>query len=86
LIDYENVQPKLLDELAADHFKVIVFVGASQTKISFEAGGFRAAWKKPDSRRSGRVPSGRKGLPRNDAGLAVGVRARREGWSARAAG
>ena len=37
LIDYENVQPKMLDGLAADHFRVIVFVGANQTKISFEA-------------------------------------------------
>lgn len=36
LIDYENVQPDALDRLADEHFKVLVFVGASQTKLSFE--------------------------------------------------
>jgi hypothetical protein len=36
LIDYENVQPPALKVLNQDHFKVIVFVGASQTKIAFE--------------------------------------------------
>ena len=36
LIDYENVQPDSLIGLDADHFKVLVFVGASQTKISFD--------------------------------------------------
>jgi PIN domain len=35
LIDHENVQPELLPALAQEHFKVIVFVGASQTKVSF---------------------------------------------------
>lgn len=35
LIDYENVQPELLSGLQHEHFKVIVFVGASQTKVSF---------------------------------------------------
>lgn len=35
LIDYENVQPELLSGLAHEHFKVIVFVGASQTKVNF---------------------------------------------------
>lgn len=33
LIDFENVQPKSLDHLAHEHFKLIVFVGASQTKF-----------------------------------------------------
>jgi hypothetical protein len=37
LIDYENVQPDALSILDAEHFKVIVFVGASQTKLTFEA-------------------------------------------------
>jgi PIN domain len=37
LIDYENVQPEALTVLEAEHFKVIVFVGASQTKVTFEA-------------------------------------------------
>lgn len=36
LIDYENVQPAALSVLEKEHFKVIVFVGASQTKVSFE--------------------------------------------------
>lgn len=37
LIDYENVQPEALSVLDAEHFKVLVFVGASQTKVTFEA-------------------------------------------------
>jgi hypothetical protein len=36
LIDYENVQPASLEALDAEHFKVMVFVGASQTKLSFD--------------------------------------------------
>ncbi len=36
LIDYENVQPDRLHQLAHDHFKIYVFVGLSQTKLSFE--------------------------------------------------
>jgi hypothetical protein len=36
LVDYENVQPEGLSALAHDHFKVIVFVGARQTSVSFE--------------------------------------------------
>lgn len=36
LIDYENVQPSTLSALGAEHFKVIVFVGANQAKIPFE--------------------------------------------------
>jgi hypothetical protein len=36
LIDYENVQPEALSVLDADHFKVLVFVGASQAKVAFE--------------------------------------------------
>ncbi len=33
LIDFENVQPKNLSILAAHPFKVIVFIGANQTKV-----------------------------------------------------
>jgi PIN domain-containing protein len=33
LIDFENVQPKNLNILAAHPFKVLVFIGASQTKV-----------------------------------------------------
>jgi len=33
LIDFENVQPKNLSILAAHPFKVLVFIGASQTKV-----------------------------------------------------
>jgi hypothetical protein len=36
LVDLENVQPDSLAELAHDHFKILVFVGASQTKLPFE--------------------------------------------------
>lgn len=36
LIDLENVQPASLAGLDAEFFKVLIFVGASQTKISFE--------------------------------------------------
>jgi len=36
LIDFESVQPESLAALEHDHFKVIVFVGASQAKIPFE--------------------------------------------------
>ena len=36
LIDYENVQPNTLSVLEKEHFKVIVFVGASQSKVSFD--------------------------------------------------
>ncbi|WP_153145328.1 PIN domain-containing protein [Dechloromonas sp. H13] len=36
LIDYENVQPEAMAVLAQDHFKVLVFVGASQAKVTFE--------------------------------------------------
>lgn len=36
LIDFENVQPESLECLAHDHFKLLVFVGASQTKLPFE--------------------------------------------------
>lgn len=37
LIDYENVQPAGLSALDQDHFKVMVFVGASQTRLAFES-------------------------------------------------
>jgi hypothetical protein len=36
LIDYENVQPKSLELLNEATFKVLVFVGANQTKLSLE--------------------------------------------------
>lgn len=36
LIDYENVQPEAMAVLGEEHFKVIVFVGANQTKVTFE--------------------------------------------------
>ena len=36
LIDYENVQPSVLPVLEKEHFKVIVFVGASQSKVNFD--------------------------------------------------
>ena len=37
LIDYENVQPHAMSALDAEHFKIIVFIGANQTKVTFEA-------------------------------------------------
>ena len=36
LIDFENVQPKNLEVLSNHPFKVFVFVGASQTKLSYD--------------------------------------------------
>ncbi len=36
LIDYENVQPDAMAVLDKEHFKVIVFVGANQSKVTFE--------------------------------------------------
>lgn len=36
LVDFENVQPDSLDALNHDPFKVLVFVGASQTKVPFD--------------------------------------------------
>jgi len=36
LIDYENVQPEDMEKLDAEHFKVLLFVGANQTKLSFD--------------------------------------------------
>jgi len=36
LIDYENVQPSAVSALGREHFKVLVFVGANQTKVSFD--------------------------------------------------
>lgn len=36
LIDYENVQPEAMAVLSQEHFKVIVFVGANQAKVTFE--------------------------------------------------
>jgi PIN domain len=36
LIDYENVQPSSLAGLDAEHFRVIVFVGASQSKLTYQ--------------------------------------------------
>lgn len=36
LIDFENVQPVCLERLRHEQFKLLVFVGANQTKIPFE--------------------------------------------------
>ena len=36
LIDFENVQPKNLEILADHPFKVLVFVGANQTKVPYD--------------------------------------------------
>jgi len=36
LIDYENVQPASLEGVDAEHFRVLVFVGANQNKLTFE--------------------------------------------------
>lgn len=36
LIDYENVQPAAMSALDAEHFRVQVFVGPGQSKVSFE--------------------------------------------------
>ncbi|MDE2614410.1 MAG: hypothetical protein KGL78_13280, partial [Burkholderiales bacterium] len=36
LVDLENVQPDSLDALAQDHFKILLFVGANQTKLPFD--------------------------------------------------
>ncbi|MFT3665035.1 PIN domain-containing protein [Piscinibacter sp.] len=36
LIDYENVQPDTLAGLDAEHFRVLLFVGANQNKLTFE--------------------------------------------------
>lgn len=36
LIDYENVQPSVMSALCDECFKVIVFIGASQAKVTFE--------------------------------------------------
>ncbi len=36
LIDYENVQPEAMAVLGEEHFKVIVFVGANQAKVTFD--------------------------------------------------
>jgi len=36
LVDLENVRPNSLDQLSHDHFKLLVFVGASQTKLPFD--------------------------------------------------
>jgi hypothetical protein len=36
LVDFENVQPASVETLLHDHFKLKIFVGANQTKISFD--------------------------------------------------
>ena len=36
LIDYENVQPEAMAVLNQEHFKVLVFVGANQAKVTYE--------------------------------------------------
>lgn len=36
LVDFENVQPGSLDQLVDEHFRLFVFVGASQTRLPYE--------------------------------------------------
>lgn len=36
LIDFESIQPESVEELLQDHFSLVLFVGANQTKVSFE--------------------------------------------------
>lgn len=36
LIDYENVQPAAMEAIEHEHFHVIVFVGATQAKVTYE--------------------------------------------------
>lgn len=36
LIDFENVQPVSVERLARDHFRLLVFLGATQRKLPFE--------------------------------------------------
>ena len=36
LIDFESVQPDSIDALNHDHFRVLLFCGANQTKVPFE--------------------------------------------------
>lgn len=36
LIDYENVQPNAIAVLDQEHFKVVIFVGSNQTKVTFD--------------------------------------------------
>lgn len=36
LIDFESIQPESVKELLQDHFSLLLFVGANQTKVSFE--------------------------------------------------
>jgi hypothetical protein len=36
LIDFENLQPELLDALDLPHFRVMVFMGANQTKVPLD--------------------------------------------------
>lgn len=36
LIDFENVQPTTLAGLDAEHFRLLVFVGANQNKLAYE--------------------------------------------------
>jgi hypothetical protein len=36
LIDYENVQPEVMNVLSHDGFHVLVFVGSNQTKVTYE--------------------------------------------------
>lgn len=36
LIDFENVQPETLESLTGDSFRVVIFVGTNQRKVSIE--------------------------------------------------
>ena len=47
LIDYENVQPEAMAGLCEDHFKVLVFVGENQSKVTFEVASAGTALSEP---------------------------------------
>ena len=47
LIDFENVQPKDLSVFDAEHFKIIVFVGANQKKVTIELTKALQPWPNP---------------------------------------
>ncbi len=36
LIDFENLQPELIEALNLEHFRVLVFMGANQPKVTVE--------------------------------------------------
>ncbi|GGB99191.1 hypothetical protein GCM10007205_05630 [Oxalicibacterium flavum] len=36
LIDFENVQPRFIDEVDAEHFRLLVFVGSTQSRLPYD--------------------------------------------------